>query len=159
VKRRVVALDPAITMRLGVFETGLRESLARERAMAWLAGGFGVLATLLATIGLYGVIAYATARRRHEIGIRRALGASRGDILRLILVEASITVAAGVALGMGSAHAAVGSAGALLFGLSPHDTTTFVAAACLLSVVAGIASAVPAVRALRVGPMTALRCD
>ena len=105
------------------------------------------------------MISYAAARRQAEIGIRRALGATRIDILRLVLREAAITVTAGVALGSVLARAAAGSAASLLFGLTPRDLTTYLAAACLLSVVGVIASCIPALRASAADPLRALRCE
>ena len=159
VKRRVAALDPAVAMGFQIFETEVRERLVRERVMAWLAGGFGALAVMLATIGLYGVISYAAAKRQTEIGIRRALGATRIDILRLVLREAAITVAAGIVLGSLLARAAAGSAASLLFGVTPRDLTTYLGAACLLSVVGGIASVIPALRASAADPVAALRSE
>jgi putative ABC transport system permease protein len=159
IRRRVAALDPNIVMGFTVFSSQMRDRLVRERTLAWLAGSLGVLATLLSTIGLYGVIAYMTARRRHEIGIRRALGASRSTIVRLILTETAITLSVGLPVGLVAAWTIVRSAGALLFGLSPTDPRTLAASVCLLAAVAVAASAIPAVRASRVDPMDALRCE
>jgi putative ABC transport system permease protein len=152
-------LDPNIVMGFTVFSAQMHDRLVRERTMAWLAGSLGLLATLLSTIGLYGVVAYMTARRRQEIGIRRALGASRSTIVRLILTETAITLAVGLPVGLLAAWTIVRSADALLFGLSPTDPRTLAASVCLLAAVAVAASAVPAVRASRIDPMDALRCE
>jgi ABC-type antimicrobial peptide transport system permease subunit len=127
--------------------------------MAWLAGFFGVIAGLLAMIGLYGVISYMVLRRRNEIGIRMALGANRIDILSLILREMAVLLLLGLGIGTVVSLAAAKSVGALLFGLSPHDPWTLLASACLLAAVAGLASFTPALRASRVDPMEALRHD
>ncbi len=159
VRRKVGALGPDITVQFKVFETQIREGLIRERLMAWLAGFFGILAAVLAMIGLYGVISYMVLRRRNEIGIRLALGASRADIVLLILREMAALLLVGLGIGTVVSLAAAQGAGALLFGLSPHDAPTLIASACLLAAVAGLASFVPALRASRVDPMIALRHD
>jgi len=159
VRRRIGAMNPNIVMQFGVLETQIREGLVRERLMAWLAGFFGALAALLATVGLYGVISYMVVSRRNEIGIRLALGASARGIVRLIFRETALMLAIGVAVGAVLAVAAARSAAVLLFGLSPHDLPTLVAAVLLLAVTAGLAGYVPARRASKVDPMEALRCD
>jgi len=159
VRRRVGAISPDVTVLFKVFETQICEGLIQERLMAWLAGFFGILAAVLAMIGLYGVISYMVRRRRNEIGIRLALGASRADIVLLILREMAALLLVGLGIGTVVSLAAAQSASALLFGLSPHDVTTLVASACLLATVAGLASFVPALRASRVDPMVALRHD
>ncbi len=159
VRRKLSELSPDITVGFKVFETQIREGLIRERLMAWLAGFLGVLAAVLAMIGLYGVISYMVLRRRNEIGIRMALGARRADIVLLILREMAVLLLVGLGIGTVVSIAAAQGAGALLFGLSPHDAPTLLASACLLAAVAGIASFVPALRASRVDPMVALRLD
>jgi predicted permease len=159
VRRKVGDLSPDITVGFKVFETQIREGLIRERLMAWLAGFFGILAATLAMIGLYGVISYMVLRRRNEIGIRLALGASRADIVLLILREMAALLLAGLGIGAVVSLAATRGAGALLFGLAPHDALTLIASACLLAAVAGLASFLPALRASRVDPMVALRHD
>jgi predicted permease len=159
VRRKVGDLSPEITVGFKVFETQIREGLIRERLMAWLAGFFGILAAALAMIGLYGVISYMVLRRRNEIGIRLALGASRADIVLLILREMAALLLVGLGIGAVVSLAATRSAGALLFGLAPHDALTLIASACLLAAVAGLASFLPALRASRVDPMVALRHD
>ncbi|HEY6402531.1 MAG TPA: ABC transporter permease [Blastocatellia bacterium] len=159
VRRKVGALSPDIDVWFTVFEAQIREGLIRERVMAWLAGSFGVLAAALAMIGLYGVISYMVLRRRNEIGIRMALGASRADIVILILREMAALLLIGLGIGTVISLAAARGADALLFGLAPHDVPTLLASACLLAVVAGLASFLPALRASRVDPMVALRHD
>ena len=159
VRRKVASINPNIVMQFGVFETQIRERLVRERLMAWLAGFFGALAALLATIGLYGVISYMVVSRRSEIGIRLALGASAPGIVLLILRETALLLTVGVAAGVVLSVMAARSAAVLLFGLSPHDAPTLVAAALLLVVTAGLAGYVPARRASKVDPMVALRCE
>jgi ABC-type antimicrobial peptide transport system permease subunit len=107
-------------MQFQVFQQTISDSLVRERLLAALTGFFGVLAALLACIGLYGVLAYQTVRRRSEIGIRLALGATRGQIVQLVLKEAVLLVFLGLVIGL-FGSLALGQAAALLFGISARD--------------------------------------
>ena len=102
----------------------MRESLLRERLMATLSGFFGGLAALIATIGLYGVMSYMVARRKNEIGIRMALGADRAHVVRMVMREAAVLLAAGVAVGLVLSVIAARAATTLLFGLQPGDPAT-----------------------------------
>jgi len=133
------------------------QSLMQERLVATLSLFFGALALLLACIGLYGVMSYDVARRTQEIGIRMALGASAGQVMRLVLRQTLVWVALGIALGLGVALLGTQWAESLLFGLQPHDPLTIGLAALLLLAVAAVAGYVPARRAARVDPMVALR--
>jgi predicted permease len=142
-----------------VLQRLVQATLVRERLMAMLSGFFGILAALLASIGLYGVIAYVMQRRRSEVGIRLALGARPGQVVRMVLAEAVVLVGAGIAAGAVLAVLAGRGSESLLFGLSPTDVTTFAIAAAVLAAVALLASAIPALRASRVDPMVALRQD
>jgi predicted permease len=135
----------------------IRESLVRERLMATLSGFFGALAGLIATIGLYGVMSYTVARRRNEIGIRMALGAARGDVVRMVMREAGLLLIAGVVAGTVLAIVAARTAATLLFGLHPGDPATLAMAAVGLGLVAMLASYLPALRASRLEPTDALR--
>jgi putative ABC transport system permease protein len=156
-KTTVSQVNPAIGMQFHRLSEGIRDSLLRDRLMAMLAGAFGLLAGMLATLGLYGVISYMVARRRNEIGVRVALGADRGCVVRLVLREAALLLAVGLVIGTGLALWAGRAAGALLFGLKPYDPLTIGLAVLLLSVVAMLASYWPALRAARLEPMSALR--
>lgn len=127
--------------------------------MAALSGCFGLLAAILATVGLYGVISYMVARRRTEIGIRVALGANRAGILRLVLREAGALVLAGLLVGTVLSIAAAQTAKSFLYGLQPADPVTLELAIVLMAAVALAASFIPAVRASRLDPMAALRED
>jgi predicted permease len=153
----VTQIDPAIVLQFSTMETQIRDSLVRERLMATLSGFFGVLAALIATIGLYGVMSYVVARRRNEIGIRMALGADRRDVVRMIMREASLLLAAGLAVGLVMAIAAARAATSFLFGLQPSDPATLGMAVLALALVAALASYLPAQRASRLEPTTALR--
>jgi hypothetical protein len=159
ITRRVSDLSPEIGMPFKVFQTQTRERLMRERMMAWLAGAFGVLAALSAMVGVYGVFSYMVVGRRNEIGIRLALGARRSGVVLFILREMAVLLGIGVVAGAVASRLAVRGADVLLFGLSPPDTTTLLASIVLLAAIAGLASALPAWRASRVDPMTALRCE
>jgi len=137
----------------------LEASLVRDRVVAMLSGFFGVLALLLATLGLYGVMAFVVSRRTSEIGIRMALGAERAAILKMILKEALALVALGLVAGTALALALAHTVRSLVFGLEPHDPLTLGIAGLVLGLVGVGASLVPARRAARLDPVVALRCE
>ncbi len=157
IKREMAAVNPALPLKFYTLHSEIADSLLRERLMATLSGFFGFLAALLASIGLYGVMAYIVARRRSEIGIRIALGADRANVLKLIGSECGKLLLAGLLLGIGFALAASQAIGKLLYGLSPTDPATIVLSVLLLALVALPASLIPAIRASRLDPMRALR--
>ncbi len=157
-QREARALDPGMPMfQVETLAAQLDASLAQERLVATLSSVFGLLALLLACIGLYGVMAYDVARRTPEIGIRLALGAQTGAVLRLALKQGMRLALLGVALGLAAAFALTRLLASLLFGVSATDPLTFVAIALLLSFVALLACWMPARRATKVDPMVALR--
>ena len=133
-------------------------SLVQERAVATLGTLFGLLALLFASIGLYGVLAYAVTQRTREIGIRIALGAPTRQVLRLILHQGMRSVLAGIAAGLAGALALTRFLSNLLFGVSALDPATFAGVTLLLGSVALVACWLPARRAAKVDPMEALRC-
>jgi ABC-type antimicrobial peptide transport system permease subunit len=135
----------------------LNDVLVPERLTAVLSGFFGGLALLLAALGLYGVISYMVARRRKEIGVRIALGADRGRVIRLVLREAVLLLVVGLGIGALLAFWAGQAASTLLFGLKPYDPISMVGAMVALSIVALASSFLPARRAAAVEPMVALR--
>jgi len=157
VKNAVIAMSPVMGVLCQPFSVQLNDSLLRERLMAWLSGGFGFLAGLLATMGLYGVIAYMVARRQHEIGVRIALGASGRNVISLVLREALLLLAIGLPVGALLAIWAGRAAATLLYQLKPYDAVSLFGAAALLAIIALIASYIPARRAAALNPMTALR--
>jgi putative ABC transport system permease protein len=157
IKREMAAISPAMSLNFYTLHSEIADSLLRERLMATLSGFFGFLAALLASIGLYGVMAYIVARRRGEIGIRIALGADRANVLKLIGSECGKLLLAGLLLGIGFALAASQAITKLLYGLSPTDPVTIVLSVLLLALVALPASLIPAIRASRLDPMQALR--
>jgi putative ABC transport system permease protein len=134
-------------------------SVQEERFLLWLVGGFAIAATLLAAIGVYGVMSYLVGMRTREMGIRAALGATPAALVRMVLGEAAVRAAIGLALGLVGALALTRLLQAYLFGVEPRDPLAFTLAPLLLLVVALIATWIPARRAGRVAPMTALRYE
>ena len=159
IARRVEQLSPSIATHFTELEARVRERLIGERIVAWLAGAFGVLAMALVVVGLYGIVAYLAVSRRNEIGIRLSLGATRAQILRLLLRENLWLLGVGFAIGLPLTVAVMRSADALLFGLTPMDGPTVVAATGLLASAGLLAGALPAWRAARIRPEVALRCE
>jgi predicted permease len=158
VREAVQAYDPVLPINeLQPLDTLVDDSISHERLIAKLSAVFGLIALVLASIGLYGVVSYTISRRVNEIGIRMALGAQRNDVLSMVLRETMLLALAGVAVGLLLAIAATGLVNSLLFGLSGHDPVTLAAATAILVVVALLAGAIPGARATRVNPTQALR--
>jgi len=143
------AIEPMTTL--------VSRAVGTSRLSTVLFGLFGVLGLLLAAIGIYGVMTYTVQQRRHEIGIRVALGASPRDVLRLVVWRGALLSLTGIAIGLVGALAATGLMRRLLFGVPPHDALTFVVIAALLAAVGVLAACVPGLRATRVDPVTVLR--
>jgi predicted permease len=151
-------LDPTLTVGDALlYRTIIESSLRQERMLAILSTAFGLLALLLAAIGLYGVIAGSVARRTQEMGIRLALGAQSRQVLALILREVFLLLALGLSLGLVATLAATRTLRSLLFGLPPHDAVTLAACVAALTLVALLAGYLPARAASALDPMTALR--
>jgi putative ABC transport system permease protein len=160
VRAQVYALDKNQPVsRLRTMEALVSESMGPRRFSMALAGGFAVLALLLAVVGIYGVIAYSVSQRFHEIGIRMALGARRADVLRLVVGQGFRLVLAGLALGLAAAFPLSRVLSRFLFDVSPSDPFTFAGIPLLLAGVALVASYLPARRAARIDPLTALRVE
>jgi predicted permease len=160
IREAVKAADPGLpTLRIRTMEELVDRSLVQERMITKLSSLFGLLALLLASIGLYGVMAFTVARRTSEIGIRMALGAGRGNVLRMVLRETLALVGFGVAIGVPVVLAASQLLSNLLFGLSGTDPVTISLATIMMLGVAATAGYFPARRASRLDPMTALRYE
>jgi predicted permease len=157
-RERMRQFDPHVpVVELQTVNEQIGLSLRTERLVASLSAVFGGLATLLAVIGLYGVTAYAVMRRTREIGIRMALGAVPGDVIAMVMREVLILIGAGLAAGFLLALALANLVRSQLFGLNPRDPLTFVGSAIVLTVAAGLAGFIPALRASSLAATTALR--
>jgi predicted permease len=159
IKRRLAETHPEVVASFSDFRSDVTDGLKRERLLAILSGFFGVLAALLAMVGLYGVMSYMIARRRNEIGVRVALGANQSQVILMVMREAAKLLLVGAFTGILLSLAAGRGAESLLFGLKPHDPLTLAASVLLLLVVAAGASLLPAWRAAKVDPMEALRYE
>jgi putative ABC transport system permease protein len=157
VQAAVASVNSAIPLEFHTLAEQVSDSVVQERLLALLSGFFGALALLLAMIGLYGTVSYLVAQRRREFGIRIALGAEAGSILRLVMRNVISVLAVGLIAGVGISLAATRALQAMLFGLGPRDAISVVAATAVLSVVSLGAGYIPARRAMRVDPMVALR--
>ena len=146
-----------IVDKLDTVENMLAESVAVPRFYMMLVAGFAVLALAVSAVGVYGIINYSVARRTHEIGIRMALGAERGDVLAMILRQGLRLMVAGVALGLAGAWVSTRVLETLLFGVRPSDGVAFACGSGVLVLAALLACYIPARRATRVDPLEALR--
>jgi predicted permease len=153
----VTAVNRDVAFDFRLLTGQVHASLTQERVVAMLSGFFGALALLLAGLGLYGVTTHAVARRRTEIGIRMALGATPAGVVRLVLSRVSLLVGLGIFLGAGLSLWASTFVEALLYGLAPRDPATLVGSAAILAGVGAIAGWLPAHRASRIDPAAVLR--
>jgi putative ABC transport system permease protein len=160
VREAIQGIDSRLApLNIQTLSERIDNSLGDQRTQATMLGTFGVLALVLAAVGLYGVMAYSVAQRTREIGIRMALGAQRKHVLGLVLKQGVVLVSAGVVVGLGAAFAATRLIANLLFGVSAIDPVAFVGTSLLLIVVALLASYIPARRAAKVDPLIALRYE
>jgi predicted permease len=159
-RRELAAVDSRLAI-VGtmVLRDRVDASIAPERLVARLSAGFGLLALILAAVGLYGVVAYVTTQRTGEIGIRMALGADGRSVRRLVLGDTLRLVGIGVAIGVPMALGAARLLGSQLYGVTPHDPTAVALALATLALPAIVAGYLPARRAARVDPLVALRCE
>ena len=154
------SLDPHLPLYdIKTLSTEIDESLVQERLVTWLSSAFGLLATLLTALGLYGVLTFSVARRTREIGIRVALGAQRRDVFRLIMTRGVLLVGVGVLVGVGASIAFSRLLASLLFGVAPNSMATLAGVSIGLIVVALVACWLPARRATKVDPLVALRYE
>jgi len=160
VRDAVGQLDPSLPVyAVKTVKGQLDETLLTDRLIAMLSAGFGGLATLLASIGLYGVMAFVVARRRKELGIRLALGAQAGAVMWLVMREVLVLLAIGLAIGVPAAMALGRYVASQLFGIQPHDPFIAVSTLLLLTIVSAAAGLIPARRASRIDPILALRTE
>ncbi len=156
-RRKVRELSPDVPVKFTTMEASLAENTAAPRFRTLLLGIFAGLAVILAMAGVYGVMAYTVGQRSGEIGLRMALGADAGDVLRLVLRQGLMLAAAGLAIGLAGAAAAARLIESMLFEVKPNDPATYAGVAVLLGVVALAANYIPARRAARIDPLAALR--
>jgi predicted permease len=160
VRNRVATLDSHLPLYgVTTLTAQIDNSLIQERLMTWLCTAFGVLATLLTALGLYGVLAFSVAQRTREIGIRVALGAQARDVFKLIIGQGMLLVSAGVVLGLVASFALSKFIASLLFGITPTNLTTFMVVSAGLGLIALFACYLPARRATKVDPLVALRYE
>jgi predicted permease len=160
VRGELKALDPHLPLyNVKTLATEIDESLVQERLVTWLSSAFGLLATLLTALGLYGVLTFSVARRTREIGIRVALGAQRRDVFKLIMIRGVVLVGIGALVGVGAAIALSRVLESLLFGVKPNNVATLVIVSVGLIAIALVACWIPARRATRVDPLVALRYE
>jgi predicted permease len=157
VRAALTEMEPRLpVIEIVPFEERVSRDLSQDRLVAELASAFGTLALALACLGLYGTISYGISRRVAELGLRMALGADRGTVLRMIMKEALVLVALGGLVGLPLAFAAARSVAAMLYGVPPADVVSFAAGSAILAAVAAGSAYVPAYRASRISPMAAL---
>ena len=160
IRREVQAIHPSVPLfAVTTLDAEVSDSLAQPRFRALLLGGFAVLALVLASIGIYGVTAYAVNQRRHEVGVRMALGAKSSDVLSMIMRQHLIPALIGVAIGLAGAFAVSRFLESLVYGVGATDLATFAIVAVILVLVAALAAYIPARRATHVDPLIALRAD
>jgi putative ABC transport system permease protein len=160
ITREVRALDPNLPLlSVKTMEERVGDAMWRTRVAAWLLSAFAALALLLTAIGIFGVMAQTVAQRTSEIGIRMALGARRGDVLRLVLGRAAVVTGVGLVIGVLAALGLTNVLTTLLYQVTPTDPSTLIAVAIVLGVVSLLACYVPARRAMRVDAVTALRSE
>jgi putative ABC transport system permease protein len=159
-RRAVAELDPSLTVFSdGSLTNALGLALFPAKLVAVVLASFGLLAVVLAATGVYGIMAYAVSRRTREIGIRMALGAAPSEVARVVLARTAKLLAVGIAIGFALAFASGKFFGQILYGVSAHDPLTYLSAMALMAAVAFVACWVPARRAIKIDPLTALRTE
>ena len=160
IRREIQAIEPNLPVpEIDTMAETVGTSLYAPRMGAWLLGIFGLLALLLAAVGIYGVLSFSIARRTREMGIRLALGARTRDVFLLVVRDGMVLVIAGIVIGLAAGLTGAQSLSSLVYGMSAWDPAAFTVVTCLLGAVALLACVVPARRAMRVDPITALRYD
>jgi ABC-type antimicrobial peptide transport system permease subunit len=160
VRNEVKQLDASLPVyRMKTLESQLDETLLTDHLVALLSAGFGLLATMLAAVGLYGVMAFVVARRKKELGIRLALGAQPGNVIWMVMKEVLVLFAIGLAVGIPAAMALGRFVSSQLYAIEPFDPWIASATIVLLAIVSGLAGLIPARRASRIDPILALRYE
>jgi putative ABC transport system permease protein len=160
IRREVATIDPNIPVYgVQTMQAYVDQATEQPRMSVTLLGAFSVLALVLATLGIYGVLSYLVTLRRQEIGIRMALGATARDVLGLIVGHGMMLTAIGIAVGLAGSWVLTELTRSFLYGVSPHDPLTYLSVAALLATIAAVASYVPGHRAVGVDPATTLRAD
>jgi ABC-type antimicrobial peptide transport system permease subunit len=160
IREKLHGLDPGIPLyHIERLQTAIDGSFDRRRAVMLLLGGFAALALFLSAVGIYGVLAFDVSQRTHEIGIRGAIGATRGEIVGLVMRQGLRRTAAGLGLGLVGAFWLSRYMTSLLFELKPADPWTFATGSILLAAIAALAGYLPALRAARIDPSRALRME
>jgi ABC-type antimicrobial peptide transport system permease subunit len=159
IRRIVASRNPEVPVKFSTIDATISETVAAPRFRAVLLGAFSALALALAMAGVYGVMAYAVTRRVAEFGIRQALGASRAEILAMVLRQGGTLALAGLVIGVAAAWAASRALSTMLHGVTATDFASYAGAVALLGLAALAANLVPALRASRVDPATALRAE
>ena len=159
IRSQVAALDPTLPVDIATLRQRVAKLADQPRFQTTLVSFFAATGLVLAMIGLYGVIAYLVAQRTQEIGVRMALGADKGDILRLVMGRSLRLIVSGIAFGLVAALAGTRVLSSLLYSIGPHDPVTFGLVTLLLVLVAIVAALIPARSATSVNPIVALRCD
>jgi putative ABC transport system permease protein len=160
IQKEFLAVDAQLPMsRIRTMEQVVSNSIARQNFNMLLLTIFGAIALLLAAIGIYGLMSYSVEQATHDIGVRMALGAARGDILSLVVARGMKLAGIGLAVGIAAAFAAARLLSRMLFGVEPTDPVTYLAVAVSLGIVAFFACYVPARRAMRIDPLIALRSE
>jgi ABC-type antimicrobial peptide transport system permease subunit len=160
VRHEIGQLDSSLPIyNMKTLERQLDETLLSDRLIALLSAGFGLLATVLASVGLYGVMAFVVARRKKELGIRLALGAQPGRVIWMVMREVMVLLAIGLAIGIPAALALGRYVSTQLYGIEPNDPWIAGSTVVLLALVSGAAGLIPAHRASRIDPILALRYE
>jgi predicted permease len=159
IRGAIGSINPRVSVGVRTLRYLLQQAFWADQTAAAFVGALGIIGMFLAAIGLYGVIAFLVNRRRHEIGIRMALGAETSDVLRLVLAQGLKLAAVGIVIGLGVSLAVTRLMAGLLYGVNPRDTIAFAASSAVVILIALVASYIPARRAMRVDPMVALRYE
>jgi ABC-type antimicrobial peptide transport system permease subunit len=159
VRAIVREVDPLSAVETATLASRLDASVAQPRFAAWTVGAFALLALILSAVGLYGTLSYSVSQRTREIGVRSALGATRGDIVGLVFRQGLLVVASGVGIGLIVAALGSRAMASLLFGVTSRDPVAFLLAPLLLLLAAVLACLVPAWRGASIKPTEALRCE